>query len=458
MSFQSTGLMAELVRAVEKQGYTEPTPVQAQTIPYVLEGRDVLAGAQTGTGKTAAFALPILQMLAGAKPGKGWRAPRALVLTPTRELADQVNQSFRRYGESLALRSTAVFGGVGIHPQKQALKKGQDVVVATPGRLLDHASDQSIDLSRIEIFVLDEADRMLDMGFIHDLKKVIALLPAERQNLMFSATYTPEIRKLANSFLNEPARIEVKRKNLAADTVEQVAYEVERSQKRHLLVQLIERGQWFQVLVFARTKYGAERLAKQLDRAGLEAAAIHGDKSQNARLRALKAFKQGSLRILVGTDVAARGLDIGGLEHVVNFDLPNVPDDYVHRIGRTGRAGHAGHAISLVCNEERKLLKAIEARLKTKIPFARPAVVAEQPDSREQSHGSNEQRKPAKQQRQSDEKSKAAGDSKPRRKPNRRRARTQDGEKRAAGGGERRATNRPGQKRNKKPGKARSRP
>ncbi|MGB1882751.1 MAG: DEAD/DEAH box helicase [Gammaproteobacteria bacterium] len=371
MSFKSTGLKAELLRAVEKQGYSEPTTVQAQTIPSVIERRDVLAGAQTGTGKTAAFALPILHNLSCEKPVSGWRAPRSLVLTPTRELADQVTQSFKRYGDALNLNSTAIFGGVGVQPQKKALKKGVDIVVATPGRLLDHASEGSIDLTQIEIFVLDEADRMLDMGFIHDLRRVIDLLPSKRQNLMFSATYTPEIRKLADGYLNDPVRVEVKRKTLAADTVHQVAYRVERSAKRHLLTQLIEDGNWFQVLVFARTKYGAERLAKQLQRAGVEADAIHGDKSQNARLRALKAFKDGSLRVLVGTDVAARGLDIGGLEHVVNFDLPNVPDDYVHRIGRTGRAGKTGHAISLVSSEESKLLKAIETRLKTRIEFLR---------------------------------------------------------------------------------------
>ena len=367
MLFKSTGLMADLLRAVEKEGYEEPTAVQVQAIPLVLEKRDLLVGAQTGTGKTGAFALPILHNLSTAQKSSHYRLPRALVLAPTRELAQQVTQSFTRYGSGLGMRSLAVFGGVSIRPQKKALLKGVDILVATPGRLLDHCADGDIDFSQLEVLVMDEADRMLDMGFIHDLRKITAVLPSGRQNLMFSATYTKEIKNLAKSFLKNPVHLEIERRTLAADTVEQLAYRVERAEKRHLLTKMIEEGQWYQVLVFARTKHGAGRLATQLQKAGIEADAIHGDKSQNARLRALKNFKTGNLRVLVGTDVAARGLDIGGLEYVVNFDLPNVPDDYVHRIGRTGRAGKTGNAISFVCPDERKLLRDIEARLKTEI-------------------------------------------------------------------------------------------
>ena len=361
MQFDQLGLKAELLRAVAAQGYSTPTPVQAKTIPFVLEGRDVLAGAQTGTGKTAAFALPLLQLLSDAP--KGTRAPRVLVLAPTRELAAQIGEGFRDYGRFVDLRTAVVFGGVNINPQKRALERGIDILVATPGRLLDLASQGSVDLSEIERFVLDEADRMLDMGFIRDIRKVIALLPAERQNLMFSATYDSEIRKLAERLLDTPATIEVASRNAAAQTVAQRAYRVEKAQKRHALAHLIESGQWSQVLVFTRTKHGANRLAQQLNRTGIDSAAIHGNKSQRARTEALAGFKRQDIRVLVATDIAARGLDIESLPHVVNFELPNVPEDYVHRIGRTGRAGQSGEAISLVAGDEAGLLKGIERLL-----------------------------------------------------------------------------------------------
>jgi ATP-dependent RNA helicase RhlE len=369
MSFDDLGLMAELLRAIEAQGYTRPTPIQAQGIPVILEGRDVLAGAQTGTGKTAAFTLPMLQLLNGrARPkANGGKAPRALVLTPTRELAAQVAESVETYGDHLPLKSTVIFGGVGINPQKDALRRGVDILVATPGRLLDHAGQGTVDLSAVEILVLDEADRMLDMGFIHDIRKVLKLLPRQRQNLLFSATYSSDIKRLADGLLHNPALIEVARRNTAAETVTQHVYRVDKDGKRDLLIHLIDEGQWFQVLVFTRTKHGANRLAEQLNRAGIEAAAIHGNKSQGARTKALAGFKDGSLRVLVATDIAARGLDIDRLPHVVNYELPNVPEDYVHRIGRTGRAGEEGAAISLVGGDEVKLLKDIQRLLKKDI-------------------------------------------------------------------------------------------
>jgi len=360
MSFDALGLPAELLRAIGEQGYTRPTPVQEKAIPVVLEGRDVLAGAQTGTGKTAAFTLPILARLRRDSAGARGRAPRALVLTPTRELAAQVAQSALDYGRHVELTTTVVFGGVGIEPQKAALRRGTDILVATPGRLLDLVQQRAADLSGIEILVLDEADRMLDMGFIHDIRKVIAKLPKTRQNLLFSATYSDEIRALAANLLVDPAAIDIARRNTAAETVTQRAYRVEKTEKRALLAHLIEEGDWFQVLVFARTKHGADRLAKQLTKDGLEAAAIHGNKSQGARTRALSGFKAGELRVLVATDIAARGLDIDRLPYVVNFELPNVAEDYVHRIGRTGRAGETGTAVSLVAEDEDKLLAAIE--------------------------------------------------------------------------------------------------
>ncbi len=369
MSFESLGLMAELHRAVSEKGYSSPTPIQQQAIPTVLEGRDLMGGAQTGTGKTAGFTLPLLQRLMETDvPRKGRRPLRALVLTPTRELAAQVAESVRDYGRYLPLRSTVVFGGVSINPQKMKLIKGVDVLVATPGRLLDHISQRSVNLSNIDILVLDEADRMLDMGFIHDIKKVLALVPQKKQTLLFSATFSNDIKKLANGLLNKPVLIEVARQNAATETVTQVIHPVDKSRKRELLSFLIGSNNWQQVLVFNRTKHGANRLAEQLNKDGITAAAIHGNKSQGARTRALADFKAGSVRVLVATDIAARGIDIDQLPHVVNFELPNVAEDYVHRIGRTGRAGNEGEAMSLVCVDELKLLKDIEKLINREIP------------------------------------------------------------------------------------------
>jgi ATP-dependent RNA helicase RhlE len=369
MSFDSLGLSEPLVRAVNELGYTTPTPIQLQAIPAVLNGGDLLAGAQTGTGKTAGFTLPILQRLSEMPPAAGGkRVVRALILTPTRELAAQVEESVRAYGKYLKLRSTVMFGGVGINPQIDALKRGVDIVVATPGRLLDHMQQKTIDLSQLEILVLDEADRMLDMGFIHDIKRVLAKLPPKRQNLLFSATFADEIKALADSLLDSPALIEVARRNTTAETVAQKVYAVDRDRKRELLTHLIRQHNWFQVLVFTRTKHGANRLAEQLTKDGISALAIHGNKSQSARTRALAEFKDGTLQVLVATDIAARGIDIDQLPHVVNFDLPNVPEDYVHRIGRTGRAGATGEAVSLVCVDEHQLLKDIEKLIKRAVP------------------------------------------------------------------------------------------
>ena len=369
MSFQSLGLMAELHRAVSEKGYDTPTPIQKQAIPVILEGRDLMGGAQTGTGKTAGFTLPLLQRLIETdKPRKGRRPLRALVLTPTRELAAQVAESVRDYGRYLPLRSTVVFGGVSINPQKQKLIKGVDILVATPGRLLDHVGQRSVDLSQVDILVLDEADRMLDMGFIHDIKKVLALVPKNKQTLLFSATFSDDIKKLANGLMHSPALIEVARQNAATETVVQVIHPVDKTRKRELLSFLIGSNNWQQVLVFNRTKHGANRLAEQLNKDGITAAAIHGNKSQGARTRALADFKAGSVRVLVATDIAARGIDIDQLPHVVNFELPNVSEDYVHRIGRTGRAGNEGEAMSLVCVDELKLLRDIEKLIKREIP------------------------------------------------------------------------------------------
>ena len=369
MSFDSLGLMAELQRAVSEKGYDTPTPIQKQAIPVVLEGRDLMGGAQTGTGKTAGFTLPLLQRLIETdKPRKGRRPVRALVLTPTRELAAQVAESIRDYGRYLPLRSTVVFGGVSINPQKQKLIKGVDILVATPGRLLDHVNQRSVDLSNVDILVLDEADRMLDMGFIHDIKKVLALVPKKKQTLLFSATFSDDIKKLANGLMHSPALIEVSRQNAATETVTQVVHPVDKTRKRELLSFLIGSNNWQQVLVFNRTKHGANRLAEQLNKDGITAAAIHGNKSQGARTRALADFKAGKTRVLVATDIAARGIDIDQLPHVVNFELPNVAEDYVHRIGRTGRAGNEGEAMSLVCVDELKLLKDIEKLIKRDIP------------------------------------------------------------------------------------------
>ncbi|MBY5941444.1 DEAD/DEAH box helicase [Halomonas sp. DP5N14-9] len=363
MSFSDLGLRAELLRAVTAQGYDTPTPIQRQAIPAVLKGGDLLASAQTGTGKTAGFTLPMLQRLAdGPRPSK--RQVRALVLTPTRELAAQVGESVRDYGQHLSLRHHVIFGGVGQQPQIDALWPGLDVLVATPGRLLDLHQQGHVDLSSVEILVLDEADRMLDMGFIHDIRRVLKLLPEKRQNLLFSATFSSEIQALADKLLDRPEMIEVARRNTTAETVDQAVYRVDRERKRELLSHLITSQRWFQVLVFTRTKHGANRLAEHLDKRDISAMAIHGNKSQSARTRALAAFKAGELQVLVATDIAARGLDIDELPHVVNFELPNVAEDYVHRIGRTGRAGNEGQAISLVCVDEHGLLKNIERMIK----------------------------------------------------------------------------------------------
>ncbi len=370
MSFTTLGLSADILRAIGEQGYTEPTPVQSKAIPIVLQGNDVLAGAQTGTGKTAGFTLPLLQRLT-EKPLNGNRRPvRALVLTPTRELAAQVGDSVQTYGRHLPLQSAVIFGGVKINPQIAKLRRGVDILVATPGRLLDHVSQKTVDLSQIEILVLDEADRMLDMGFIHDIRKIMAMLPDknQRQTLLFSATFSNEIKQLANRLLNNPELIEVARQNTTAETIAQRIHLVDKNRKRELLSHMIGAHNWRQVLVFTRTKHGANRLADQLGKDGLTAAAIHGNKSQGARTRALADFKNGKVRILVATDIAARGLDIDQLPHVVNFELPNVPEDYVHRIGRTGRAGNEGEAVSLVCVDEHKLLRDIERLLKRELP------------------------------------------------------------------------------------------
>ena len=379
-SFDQLGLTPELLRSVVAQGYTEPTPVQAQSIPIVLAGRDLLAGAQTGTGKTAAFVLPILQLLNASRPAPrpqspGQRLPRGatglpircLVLTPTRELALQIEESVRTYGAERPIRSTTVYGGVGFQPQVNALRGGPEIVVATPGRLLDHAGQGTIDLGSVQILVLDEADRMLDMGFIRDIRRILALLPPRRQNLLFSATFSDEIRGLADGLLHQPAYVQIARRNSAIELVRQVAYPVDRERKRELLSHLISSGRIDRALVFARTKHGANRLAEQLGHDGISAAAIHGNKSQAQRVRALGDFKSGRVAILVATEVASRGLDIEGLPHVVNFELPTVAQDYVHRIGRTGRAGMEGDAVSLVCIDENTLLSDIEALLRQPI-------------------------------------------------------------------------------------------
>jgi ATP-dependent RNA helicase RhlE len=360
MSFADLGLKPELLRAVQEKGYSVPTPIQSQAIPAVLAGGDLLAGAQTGTGKTAAFVLPLLQKL-GARGGT---APRVLVLTPTRELAAQVAESARTYGKYVGLRTVVVFGGVSINPQIDALYNGCDVLVATPGRLLDLAQQGEVDLRSIQCFVLDEADRMLDMGFIRDIRRIVKLLPAQRQNLLFSATYSEDIRELAGRILRNPVSIEVSPRNATAEKVDQQVYRVPKDHKRHLLAHLINDGGWHQVLVFTRTKHGANRLAQQLESAKIPSAAIHGNKSQGARVRALADFKANKIVALVATEVAARGLDIKELPHVVNYELPNVPEDYVHRIGRTARAGESGHAVSLVSPDEGPLLKDIERMLK----------------------------------------------------------------------------------------------
>jgi ATP-dependent RNA helicase RhlE len=390
VSFDNLGLSPELLRAVADQGYTVPTPVQAAAIPLVLAGRDLLAGAQTGTGKTAAFVLPILQRLnAGTghapdrrPPGRGAesgrRHVRVLVLAPTRELALQVEESVRTYGARRPVRSVAIYGGVGFGPQAAALRAGAEVVVATPGRLLDHAGQHTIDLSRVEVLVLDEADRMLDMGFIRDIRRILAMLPDRRQNLLFSATFSDEIRELAAGLLDRPAEVDAAPRNMPADLVRQLVHPVDRERKRELLSSLVRSRRLDQTLVFARTKHGANRLAEQLARDGIATAAIHGNKAQGQRVRALADFKAGRVTVLVATDIAARGLDIDALPHVVNFELPMVAQDYVHRIGRTGRAGIEGEAISLVCVDEAPLLRSIEKLLRRPIPVE--VVVGFEPD------------------------------------------------------------------------------
>lgn len=367
MSFSSFGLSDEILRAVIERGYTDPTPIQLQAIPAVLAGGDLMAGAQTGTGKTAAFTLPILHRLSDRSvkgPSSGRPPIRALVLVPTRELAAQVEESIRIYGKYLKLSSMIMIGGVNINPQITRLKSRVDILVATPGRLLDHVQQKTLDLSQVEILVLDEADRMLDMGFIRDIKKILMLLPGQRQNLLFSATFSDGIRALAAGLLNQPAMIDVAARNATAANVTHIVHPVDRERKRDLLAHLIKQHHWSQVLVFTRTKHGANKLAEHLVASGIPSLAIHGNKSQSARTRALAEFKTGSLQVLVATDIAARGIDINELPHVVNFELPNVAEDYVHRIGRTGRAGAEGDAVSLVCVDELKLLTDIERLIK----------------------------------------------------------------------------------------------
>jgi len=367
MSFTNLGLNESLLKAIKDQGYTSPTPIQKQAIPIVIEGKDVLAAAQTGTGKTAGFTLPLLERLSETHPTMGKKQIRVLVLTPTRELAAQVAESIKTYGKYMKYSSTVIFGGVGIHPQLATIKKGVDIVIATPGRLLDIAGQKGIDFSALETLVLDEADRMLDMGFIHDIKRLMKMMPKERQTLLFSATFSKEIKQLASGLLKDPILVEVARENTTAEQISQVVHYVDKSRKRELLSQLIKTKDWRQVLVFTRTKHGANKLTKQLEEAGISAAAIHGNKSQGARTKALAAFKANEIRVLVATDIAARGIDIDQLPHVVNYELPNVPEDYVHRIGRTGRAGMSGEAVSLVCVDEHKLLFDIEKFIKNKI-------------------------------------------------------------------------------------------
>ncbi len=379
MLFSELGLRAELLRAVEESGYREATPIQQQTIPLILTGEDILAGAQTGTGKTAGFTLPLLDRIHATR-SSGPRRLRALILVPTRELATQVSDSVRTYGRYMGFKSAAIFGGVSPKTQIAKIRRGLDIVIATPGRLLDLARQNEIDLSSIEILVLDEADRMLDMGFIRDIKKVFRFLPPKRQNLLFSATFSSDIRKLANNLLDNPTEIQVASRNKPADRIRQLVLPVDSRRKRELLSHYIGQHNLQQVLVFTRTKHGANRLAGQLIADGITATAIHGNKSQGARTRALSEFKTGKVRALVATDIAARGLDIDGLPYVVNYELPHVPEDYVHRIGRTARAGNDGQAISLVCVDEKKLLKDIEALLQFKIP--REVVAGYEPDPR----------------------------------------------------------------------------
>ncbi len=368
MSFTKLGLNNHILKAIKEQGYTKPTPIQSQAIPVILQKKDILAGAQTGTGKTAGFTLPLLELLSRSKKTDTKRKIKALILTPTRELTAQVAQSVELYGKYLPYKTATIFGGVKINPQINKLKKGVDIVIATPGRLLDHISQKTINLRDVEFLILDEADRMLDMGFINDIKKVLAVLPKQKQTLLFSATYSDAIKKLSDKLLNSPALIEVARRNTSAEIIKQAVYHVDKLRKRELLSHLIKDGKWKQVLVFTRTKHGANRLTGQLEKDGISASAIHGNKSQNARTKALAEFKDGKISVLVATDIAARGIDIDQLPHVVNYELPNVSEDYVHRIGRTGRAGNKGEAISLVCVDEDEFLTNIEKLIKKDIP------------------------------------------------------------------------------------------
>ena len=367
MSFSNLGLCTELLRAIKEEGYTTPTPIQTESIPVILSKKDVLAAAQTGTGKTAGFTLPLLELLNKNYSKDKKSSVKALILTPTRELATQVGQSVEVYGKYLPFKSAVIFGGVGINPQKAILKKGVDIITATPGRLLDLVSQDCLDLSKVEFLVLDEADRMLDMGFIHDIKKILSILPKHRQNLLFSATFSPEIKKLADGLLKTPVLIEVSKANSTSHKVEQTVHHVDKERKKELLIHLLNKNSWKQVLVFTRTKHGANKLSEALIKDKITSAAIHGNKSQGARTKALDDFKAGTVRVLVATDIAARGIDIDQLPHVINFELPNVPEDYVHRIGRTGRAGNSGDAISLVCIDEHDYLLAIEKLIKQKI-------------------------------------------------------------------------------------------
>lgn len=367
MSFKTLGLSDALLKAISKKGYTDPSPIQAKAIPPILEGQDVLASAQTGTGKTAGFTLPLLQLLAASTPLRN-RPVRALILTPTRELAAQVFENVMEYGEFLDLRAAVIFGGVNQNPQVNKLRKGVDILVATPGRLLDLQNQGLLSLAKVEIFVLDEADRMLDMGFLRDIERVMKLIPSKRQNLMFSATFSKDIKKLAHSILNRPVLVEATPENTTVEAIEQKAYRVAKGLKTGLIIKLISEGNWRQVLVFTRTKHGANKLTKNMISAGITAAAIHGNKSQGARTKALAGFKEGSVSVLVATDIAARGLDIPLLPYVINYELPNISEDYVHRIGRTGRAGASGQAISLVSADETSFLKGIEKLVGERIP------------------------------------------------------------------------------------------